>query len=488
MEPNAENQDKASAVFNVVTFGAVSDGETLNTEAIQKAVDACAGAGGGCVYFPAGRYLTGAIFLKSHVTVSIDAGATVVASKRFEDFPPFKAGWKVLSDDTKHASLFTGVDLKNIAIVGRGTVDGRGEDWWQAIRKQKKTGKAVLAYDRPRLINLYRCHDVYIQGLRLRNSPSWTVHPIGCEDLVVEGVSIVNPLDSPNTDGINPESCRNVRIANCFIDTGDDCITLKSGKDEEGRAKGVPTENVTITNCVMYGGHGAVTIGSETSGDVRNVVASNIVCVGTDRALRIKSTRGRGGLVENVRCCNFVVTGTRREPIHITNFYTRTDPEPVSERTPVFRDIAVSDFTIKDSPCTAKILGLPEMPVRGVHLSNITATTEEGLLCDSVEGVVLHDVHVNCSTGAPFSIANCSDVELDGVKSTGFPEGSPVLQIEDVSDAFVHGCRAYAGTETFLVVSGKDSSGIVLSGNTLSAAACAVAVEEGVVDGAVVET
>ena len=463
---------KTLPFFNAVDYGAVADGKTLCTKALQKAVDACAAAGGGTVYFPAGKYLSGAIFLKSNVTLHIGEGATLLASTNFEDFPPFKPRWRIPSDDTKRSSLITGIDLKNIAVTGRGTLNGQGKPWWEALRKDKnrKEGqKKILTYGRPRVINLYRCHNVLLQGVTIVDSPSWTVHPVGCENLVVDGISIINPESGPNTDGVNPESCRNVRISNCFIDTGDDCITLKSGRDEEGRLKGKPTENVTITNCVMYKGHGAIVIGSEMSGDVRNVTANNIVCVGTDRAVRIKSTRGRGGVVENIRFSNFVVENVR-EPIYITTFYTKTDPEPVSERTPIFRDIAISHFTIKKSPCMAKILGLPEMHIQGLRIIDVVASTDVGLLCDSTLGLELHNVQVDTNKGPAFDIRNCKDIELNGIKTTKPLADEPVVRMENVQDAFIHGCRAFPGTGSFLELKGKTTKDILLIGNQLTAA------------------
>jgi polygalacturonase len=478
-----------SPFYNIVDYGAVGNGTTLCTEAIQKAVDACAEAGGGTVYIPAGKYLSGVIFLKSNVTLRIERGATLLASTDFEHFPPFKPGWRILSEDTHLSSLITGVDLENISVTGGGKLDGQGEPWWEALWKDKdaKEGQPkILTYGRPRVINLYRCRNVRIEGVTIVNSPSWTVHPVGCDNVVVDGISIINPADSPNTDGINPESCRNVRISNCFIDTGDDCITLKSGKDEEGRLKARPTENVTITNCVMYRGHGAVVIGSEMSGCVRNVVASNIVCAGTDRAVRIKSTRGRGGIVENIRFNNFVVENVK-EPIYITSFYTYTDLEPVSERTPIFRDIAVSNFTIKNCPYTAKIFGLPEMPVQRLRVTDVTASTEEGFICNGVEDIELQNVEVNAGKGASFRLSNCKNVELRWIKTTKPQTDSPVIRLQNVQDAFIQGCRAFAGTSRFLEIAGKTTKAIVLIGNELSAAKNHFVLEDDVPKGAVLE-
>jgi len=444
---------KTSPFFNVVDYGAVGDGKALCTKAIQKAVDTCAAAGGGTVHFPAGKFLSGAIFLKSNVTLHIGQGATLLASTNFEDFPPFKPNWSILSDDTKRSSLITGLDLENIAVTGRGTLNGQGKPWWEALRKDKnnkKGQKKILTYGRPRVINLYRCRNVLIQGVTIVESPSWTVHLVGCENLVVDGISIINPESAPNTDGVNPESCRNVRISNCFFDTGDDCITLKSGRD------------------------------------VRNVTANNIVCVGTDRAVRIKSTRGRGGVVENIRFSNFVVENVR-EPIYITTFYTKTDPEPVSQRTPIFRDIAISHFTIKKSPCMAKILGLPEMPIQGLRITDVVASTKIGLFCDSAVGLELQNVQINTSKGPAFDIRNCKNLELNGIKTTNPRADDPVVRMENVQDAFIHGCRAYPGTGSFLELRGKTTKGIVLIGNQLSSAKNSFVLKNGAQKKAVVE-
>ncbi|OHB75973.1 MAG: hypothetical protein A2Z25_13110 [Planctomycetes bacterium RBG_16_55_9] len=478
-----------SPYFNVADNGALGDGKTLCTKAIQKTVYGCASTGGGTVYFPAGRYLTGAIFLKSNVTLHIGEGATLLASTDFEHFPPFKPGWRIRSDDTQRSSLITGVDLENVAVTGRGTLDGQGKPWWEALRKDnsaKEGEPKILTHGRPRVISLYRCRNVRIEGVTIVDSPSWTVHPVGCDNIVVDGISIINPEDGPNTDGVNPESCRNVRIANCFIDTGDDCITLKSGQDEEGRMKARPTENVTITNCVMYKGHGAVVIGSEMSGGVRNVTASNIVCVGTDRAVRIKSTRGRGGVVENIRYSNFVVENVR-EPIYITNFYTKTAPEPVSERTPIFRDIAISHFTIKNSPLTAKILGLPEMPIQQLRITDLTASTKIGFQCDSVDGLELHNVQVNVESGPAFEIGNSKNLELDGITTQKPRADEPVVRLERVREVFVRGCRAFAGTGDFLELCGNTTGNVVLIGNYFAAAKKPFVLKEGAPEGAVVE-
>jgi polygalacturonase len=480
---------QSSGSMNVLDHGAIGDGKTLCTNSIQAAVDACSAAGGGIVDFPAGRYLSGPIFLKSNVTLHIGEGARLLASNRFDDFPLFKPGWSTKGNDQKLAGLITGVDLENVAITGRGTIDGQGQPWWEAQNKDKKATegqKKLLVHGRPHLISLYRCRNVRIAEVTVVNSPSWNVHLVGCENLVVDGIAIINPAKSPNTDGINPESCRNVRIANCFIDTGDDCITLKSGQDEEGRAKALPTENVAITNCVMYHGHGAVVIGSEMSGGVRNVAASNIVCYGTDTGVRIKSTRGRGGVVENIRFDNWIMDNVLT-PISITNFYTKTAPEPVSERTPVFREIAISHLTISNSPCVAKILGLPEMPIQALRISDVTASTRQGFQCERVDDLELQDIRIDASEGSAFNIANCRNMDIQGLQCPKPVAGKAIVCLENSQDAFIHGCRAWPGTEIFLEIRGAESKGISLQANRLSTAGRPFITKQSAPDNAVSE-
>jgi polygalacturonase len=222
------------------------------------------------------------------------------------------------------------------------------------------------------------------------------------------------------------------------------------------------------------------------SGGIRNVTASNIVCVGTDRAVRIKSTRGRGGVVENIRCSNFVVENVN-EPIYITSFYTKTDLEPVSQRTPIFRDITISHFTIKNSPCMAKIYGLPEMPIQGLRLNDIVASTEVGLVCDSTVALELNNVQINTTKGPAFTITNCKNIELNGIKTTNPQADEPVIRMANVQDAFIHSCRAFPGTGSFLELNGSATRGIHLVANHLSAAKNSAVLKNGAQEQAIVE-
>jgi polygalacturonase len=403
----------APAVYDVRQFGAAGDGKTKETAAIAKAIDACAKAGGGTVQFPAGKYLTGAITLRSNVTLRIDTGATILGSQDPRDYPLRDSPW---GDGRKEiSSLIYGADLENVAITGGGIIDGQGEIWWkrQWFAKEKKGHPPAktpadfeeakkVANGRPHLIKILRSKYVTIDGLRLTNSPSWTVNPVFCEFVTVHGVSIFNPVPSPNTDGINPESCRNVHISDCTIDVGDDCITLKSGTDEIGRKMGRPTENVTITNCTMLKGHGGVVIGSEMSGGVRNVSISNCVFQGTDKGLRIKSQRGRGGVVEGIAMSNVVMQDVP-EAFTITMFYAGADtPEetyPVNEGTPRFRDILINNVTARGSKTAGQITGLREMDIASITFSNVRIQAQKGFTCHHAKDVWLNNVLIEPAQG-----------------------------------------------------------------------------------------
>ena len=494
-------------LFNVRDYGACGDGQTLDTQAIQSAIEACAQHGGGTVFFPAGQYVTGSLFLQSHLTLHLDAGAVVLGSEDPADYPIITGRWEGAEQPT-HASLITGRDLHNIAIMGRGTIDGRGTHWWQRFTA------GTLDHPRPRLISFANCTDVLIEGITATNSPSWTINPVRCANVTVNQVTIINPADSPNTDGINPDSCSDVRISNCYVSVGDDCITIKSGSEAEAVDKRAPCTNVTITNCIMAHGHGGVVIGSEMSGGVRNVVISNCVFIGTDRGIRLKSRRGRGGLVEDIRISNIVMTDVLC-PFTMNLYYGcgawgDTDvsdkrPQPVTDGTPHFRRIQLSHITARDVKYAAAFLyGLAEMPVEDISLSDISISmspaAEAGYpeMADDMElmqragffvrharGLRLHHVEVNGQLGAAFQVIDSSDVELSGCTSRTPDNNAPIIHLDNVDHAFVHGCRTHIGTPVFLRVAGERSADIVLRGNQLARAQQPVSVAAEVQRGAV---
>ena len=476
-------------MIDVRDFGAAGDGHTLDTPAIQAAIEAGQRQGGGTVVFPAGRYVTGSIFLRDDITLNLEAGAVLLGSEDPADYPISAGRWEG-AEQLTHASLITGLDLHNVAIVGRGTIDGRGAHWWRRFTDK------TLVHPRPRLIAFANCDNVLIEGITAINSPSWTINPVRCENVTIHRVTIINPADSPNTDGINPDSCRMVHISNCHVSVGDDCITIKSGVETEDTDKRAPCENVTITNCTMAHGHGGVVIGSEMSGGVRNVVISNCVFIGTDRGLRFKSRRGRGGVVEDIRISNIVMSDVLC-PITMNLYYacgawgdaTVSDkrPHPIDASTPQFRRIHLSHITARNVKYAAAFLyGLAEMPVEDITLSDVSislaAEAEAGYpeMADDMElmqragffvrharGLRLHHVEVSGQQGAAFRVIDSADVELSGCATSTPDPQYPIVQLDNVAQAFVHGCRANSDAPLFLQVDGERSADIVLRGNQL---------------------
>lgn len=414
---------------DMIKAGAATDGKSLNTRLINSTIDRLDANGGGTLYFPAGKYLTGSIRMKSNITLELEAGATLLFSDNFDDYLPFVEMRYEGVMMKSFQPLIYAVDAENITIKGEGTLDGQGKKWWmeffrvmidlrdngvrdinkyQPMWDKENDTKAIYAdtnedyvgtlqrrFFRPPFIQTVRCKGVKIEGVKIINSPFWTVNPEFCENVVVKGITIHN-VPSPNTDGINPESCRNVHISDCHISVGDDCITIKSGRDAQGRRLGVPCENITITNCIMLAGHGGVVIGSEMSGGVRKVAISNCIFDGTDRGIRLKSTRGRGGVVEDIRVSNIVMSNIKQEAVILDLKYSKMPLEPKSERTPIFRNVHISGMTVTDVKTPIKIAGLEEAPISDIVLRDIHIRgAGQKCMFEDCERITLDDVTVN---------------------------------------------------------------------------------------------
>jgi polygalacturonase len=485
------------AAFDVRDFGAVPDGKTKCTDAVRRALAAARAHGGGTVLFGPGEYLTGPIRLESHITLHIDAGARVKFSDDFDDYLPMvRSRWEG-TEVINFSPLIYADHVEDVAIEGSGTLDGQGQRWWQFYRalraEQKKTGRwntdsrwqkefaarnpalelpddaALLkaGFLRPPFVQILDSRRVSIRDVKLVSSPFWTINPVYCDNVTVRGVTIENPSDAPNTDGIDPESCRNVHISDCLIDTGDDCITIKSGRDQQGRRINRPAENTTITNCTMLHGHGGVVIGSEMSGGVRNLVASNCVFDGTDRGIRIKSTRGRGGVVENVRMSNIVMRNIVEEAITVNLSYTSAPPEPVSERTPHFRNIRI-DGVSGQADRAGTLQGLPETLLENVALFDIDLEARVGLVVRDARNISLTGLNVDTAVGPAVTAVHVESLALSDVGTRTPHPQTPVLDLTDVMGAFVHGCAPGPRTDIFARVAGRDSRSVVFEGNALT--------------------
>ncbi len=477
--------------FNVLDYGARKDGSASATEAFRLAIQAAKAAGGGTVYVPAGNYVSGPIELVSNMVLYVDAGATI-------RFPaahlPFTEGREQGIECLTPVPLIGGRNLHDVAVMGQGVLTTDNAEWLNLLgRPEKNTAAgegsvfgpawtrlldaleqhtpapkelylAAAPFLRPSFVRFMDSKNVLVQGIHFVGSPMWTVHILYSEKVVVDGVT-VDTYPGVHTDGIAVDSSRDVRISNCFIDTGDDGIVLKSGKDADGLRVNRPTEDVTITNCNVYHTHGAVVMGSEIAGGIRNVVASNITCHGSNIGVRIKSRRGRGGGVENVRFNNWTMEDVPIG-INVTNYYImegekRTNEEPVSNRTPVFRNIGISNMTISRSQVPIEVEGLPEMPISGLRINDVIASGKSGMEAFNTVGLELHNVQVNADNGPAFSLRDSKELELDDVSTSKPLTDTPVIRLDRCPGAIVRGSRAFSGTDIFLSVAPGELKNIV---------------------------
>jgi len=478
----------AQQFYDVTKYGAKKDSSAKATIAISKAIDAASKAGGGTVYFPAGKYLTGPIHLKSNITIFIDAGAELHFSDDFDDYLPMVESRYEGVDLKSFSPLFYAYKVENITITGRGKINGHGKKWWDYVLnfpKDQPRNKWQLAFDaankniilsddsaqtkrgflRPPFIQPMYCKNILIDGITITNSPFWTINPEFCENITVNAVTIDNPL-SPNTDGINAESCKYVHVSNCHISVGDDCITIKSGKDIPGRLKNMPAENYTITNCTMLNGHGGVVIGSEMSGGVKKIVITNCIFDGTDRGIRIKTTRGRGGIVEDIRVDNIVMKNIKQQAIVLDMQYSRVPAEPVSERTPQFRNIRLSNITAYTKQAMY-INGLDEMPVQEISLNDIVFEAETGITIKNAKDIELHNVRVNTKTGPALQAEKTTRLDIDGLLSAKPITGVPLIKLDNVQEVLIRNSWSFAGTKIFAMINGADTKNVKLLNNEL---------------------
>jgi polygalacturonase len=409
----------ASRDFDITKFGAVGDGTKACTDAIRKTIAACRAAGGGTVVVPDGRFVTGAIRLESGVNLHLAAKATLAFSPDAHDYLPLVlTRWEGV-ELMNYAPFVYAFEAENIGITGRGTLDGQANDetWW-SWRARGPAGKArqfaarekLMAmqasgvpvaervfgdgsYLRPNFIQPYRSRNVLIDGVTILNSPMWEIHPVLCRSVTVRNVTINS--HGPNNDGCDPESCRDVLIEGCTFDTGDDCIALKSGRNDDGRRLHTPIENVVIRNCTMKDGHGGVVIGSEISGGARNIFAEKcrMDSPQLDRALRLKTNSVRGGTIEGVYMRDVTIGQVAEAVVTIDFFYEEGDS---GKYPPVVRDISLERVTSRKSQYALLLRGYKHAPIRGVRLKDcqFDGVAKPDVL-EHVEGLAFSNVRVN---------------------------------------------------------------------------------------------
>ena len=416
-------------------YGAKGDGSTLCTEAFAKAIDDLSAKGGGKLIVPQGVWFTGPIVLKSNINLHLEKGAVILFSGDENLYPVINTSFEGL-DTRRCQSPLSAFNATNIAVTGQGAIDGNGV-YWRPLKKSKVTDgqwkritsqggvfkrddlwypsagylkgdslaqmnvpqgirteeewNYIKRFLRPVLVSLVGCKNVLLKDVIFQNSPAWNIHPLMCENIIIDNVLARNPAYAQNGDGLDLESCKNALIVNSTFDAGDDGICIKSGKDADGRKRAMPCQNVVVDGCTVFQGHGGFVVGSEMSGGVHNILVQNCQFLGTDVGLRFKSCRGRGGLVDNIFIRNISMFDIQADAIIFNLYYggksviemmrdgdqpNNSDMRPVDETTPEFRDIHIENVVCRNANRALFFNGLPEKPIENIYLKNISISAE----------------------------------------------------------------------------------------------------------------
>ena len=478
-----------SREVDIRDFGGVGDGVVLNSEAFAKAIESLSEKGGGRVVVPTGVWLTGPITLKNNIELHIKPDAVLLFSTDRDLYPIVETVFEGL--DTKRCiSPINAVGAKNIAITGGGTIDGNGDSWrqvkkskispsqWKALLKSggftNKKGdlwypdsssfrgavvsdafnvpqgleteeewNSVKTYLRPVMISFKDCENVLMEDCLFQNSPCWNIHPLMCKNVIINNVTVRNPWYSQNGDGLDVDSCENVLVINSSFDVGDDAICIKSGKDEDGRRRARPCRNLIVDNCIVFHGHGGFVVGSEMSGGVQNIQVTNCRFLGTDVGLRFKSCRGRGGVVENIFIEDIVMMNIPTEPLLFDLHYGGKSAVeaaadgaspfdvayvPADVTTPQFKDIFIKDIVCSGAARAMYFNGIPEKNIENIVVENCDIVSDKGADLRYSTGVLLKNVRIAQSEGAGYSVANCTNVVIDGCSDVSGKAGADVFQ------------------------------------------------------------
>ncbi|KFF11854.1 glycoside hydrolase [Chryseobacterium soli] len=475
--PQVTETSFPAATVNITQYGGVSGGKLKNTEAFKKAIDDLSKKGGGKLIVPRGMWLTGPIVLKSNINLHVEEGAFIVFSKDKNDYPLVDVSFEGLNT-IRCQSPISAKNAKNIAITGKGVIDGSG-DAWRAVKKGKLAESewkqivasgGILSADgktwypsesykkgfessssfnvpdkiskdelttvkdflRPVMVSLVGCDQVLLDGPTFQNSPAWNLHPLMCTNVILRNLTVRNPWFSQNGDGVDLESCKNVLIYDNTFDVGDDAICIKSGKNEDGRKRAMPTENVIIKNNVVYHGHGGFVVGSEMSGGARNIQVSDCTFIGTDIGLRFKTTRGRGGIVENIYIKNIDMINIPAQTIGFNMFYEGSSPVledgqkqegnkapekvyPVTEETPIFRNIYFKNINAVNSYEAITLNGLAEMNLKNIVIEDSKFDTKKALTITDADGIILKNVTLAYAEGTGAIVYNSKNIDLSTV-------------------------------------------------------------------------
>jgi polygalacturonase len=390
--------------YVITDYGAKSDTVTINTIAIQKAIDECSKNGGGTVVVPKGIFISGAIFLKKDVSLSIEKDGILKGSVNQNDYPQIQTRWE--GEERIWTSAFinaTGVD--GIELSGEGTIDGSGDEWVRRSPRRIPGDTALrntgVRIGRPRMICFTNCKNVKISGLKLHNQAIWCVHILYCKKVKIENLYITADHNIPSSDGIDIDSSDGVTVSGCFIDVNDDCISIKSGKDEDGLRVNRPSENIIIEKCHFAYGHGGVAMGSETSGGIRNVEVRDCIVDGDNWGpIRFKSQPSRGGVVENITYRDMVIKDARNA-FDFNMAWRMVNPKPPSKVLPVVRNIKLINIR-GNVTALGNIIGLEGSPIQGITFVNCDLTADRGLIVQHATGIDSSGLKLTVKNGPKF--------------------------------------------------------------------------------------
>lgn len=466
-----------NTTVSITDFGGVGNGIVLNTQAFAKAIDALSAKGGGKLIVPQGVWFTGPIVLKSNINLHLEAGAVILFSPDKSLYPIVETSFEGL-DTRRCQSPIWAKGQTNIAITGNGAIDGNGQ-YWRALKKDKVSDRfwkdatshggvfkradywmpsaqfkrgdsisdmnvprnlktdaeweSIRDFLRPVMVSLQECKNVLLQGVIFQNSPAWNLHPLMCENIIIDGIKARNPFYAQNGDALDLESCKNAIIVNSTFDAGDDGICIKSGKDEDGWKRNFACENVIVDNCTVFKGHGGFVVGSEMSSGVKNISVTNCQFLGTDVGLRFKSKRGRGGVVENIYISNISMFDIATEPLLFDLYYggksaveafndKTVQPEKIpaaDKSTPVFKNIYIKNVVCSNAHKAMFFNGLPEKNIDNINIEDVTVHAKLGAELVESENIKLKNINITAEEGSALVLKNVKNVTVDGFTAPG---------------------------------------------------------------------
>ena len=441
---------------NIADFGAEEGGEIKVTEAINNAIKQLSESGGGKVIVPHGKWLTGPVVLKNNINLYLEDGAELLFSQDFSDYlPAVLTNWEG-SEVYSYSPFIYAFNQENIAVTGKGILNGQGKPWWEhriypgfgnkkliemndnEVPVKERRFDSTDNYLPPVFFGPLHCKNILLEGVTFRYGAFWTVNPSFCDNIIVRDIYIITNGDygdAPNGDGINPNSCSNVLIEYNTLDTGDDCITIKSGRDKDGRRIGTPCKNILIRHNKGLQGHGGIVIGSEMSGGVENVYAHDCRFNGTDRIIRIKTDRGRGAYVKNCWFKDIYADTIQREAIRINMLYSggnRLPAEEINSGTPSIENINYENINCEFAKRNAiQIIGLPEMAVKNVTFSDIHIDSNLGIEISDANDISLKKIKVKNRVAPALSVSYSDKIYIDKLNITNTETNKVPIELTD---------------------------------------------------------